>query len=164
MEHDEWKVIYEMYYKPLYLYALSLTGNRQDTEDLIQETFVKAFLSYQEKGSLKYWLVKVLRNEFLNQQRKRKKELPDAGDLLKNIKIEEKRTMLEQVIANEERRQLFEAVQNLPVKMKDVLMESVYFRMSDAEIARLHNTTESNVRKIRSRAKQKLLDYFNNTK
>ena len=79
MLQDEWKIIYETYYKPLYLYALSLTGNTLDAEDLLQETFVKAYLSYKETGSIKYWLVTVLRNEFLNLQRKRKKEILDEG-------------------------------------------------------------------------------------
>lgn len=66
MNQDEWKIIYETYSRSLYLYALSLTENRQDAEDLLQETFVKAYLSYRETGSIKYWLVTVLRNEFYN--------------------------------------------------------------------------------------------------
>lgn len=158
MERHEWKLIYEMYYKPLYLYALSLTGNPHDAEDLLQETFVKAFLSYQNKGSLKYWLVTVLKNEFLNLQRKRKREFLDYGELLKASHTLEKQNVLENVIDKEERRQLFHAIQKLPLMMKEVLMESVYFHMQDEEIARLHNLTEVNVRKIRSRAKKRLLD------
>ena len=66
MKKDEWQLIYEKYHKSVYLYALSLTKNRTDAEDLLQETFVKAFLSYENTGSLKGWLVKVLRNEFYN--------------------------------------------------------------------------------------------------
>ena len=64
-EQEEWKQIYEIYQRPLFLYALSLTKNIQDAEDLLQETFIKAFLSYEKTGSIKYWLVTVLRNEFL---------------------------------------------------------------------------------------------------
>lgn len=158
MEQQEWKLIYETYYKPLYLYALSLTGNQHDAEDLLQETFVKAFLSYQKKGSLKYWLVTVLKNEFLNVQRKRKRELLNQEEWMDSHKAAEMKNVLETVIANEERRQLFYAIQKLPLVMKEVLMESVYFHMQDAEIAKLHNLTEVNVRKIRSRAKKKLLD------
>lgn len=161
MEQNEWKEIYEMYYKPLYLYALSLTGNQQDAEDLLQETFVKAFLSYKNTGNLKYWLITVLKNEFLNQQRKRKREFLDGGEKVLGHEASGRELVLEKVIANEERRLLFYAIQNLPLQMKAILMESIYFHMKDSEIARIHNLTEINVRKIRSRAKTKLLEYLN---
>lgn len=74
MEHEEWKNIYQLYKKSLFLYALSLTKNVQDAEDLLQETFVKAFLSYKNTGSIKYWLVTVLKNEYLNLLKKRKRK------------------------------------------------------------------------------------------
>ena len=48
-------------------------------------------------------------------------------------------------------------IQKLPVSMKEVLIESIYFQMKDEEIGKLHGFTNENVRKIRSRAKQKLL-------
>lgn len=154
MFKDEWKLIYEQFYKPLYLYALSLTGSRQDAEDLLQDTFVKAYLSYENKGSIKYWLVVVLKNEFLQQQRKRKREiLNNKSDILKT-----QQDVLEGLIEQEERKQLFKEIQNLPLNMKEILIESVYFQMSDNDIAKLHNMTNENVRKIRSRAKQKLIE------
>lgn len=157
MQQDEWKSIYETYQKPLYLYALSLTGNKHDAEDLVQETFVKAFLSYKNTGSLKYWLVTVLRNEFINHLNRRKKEILDDGEIVQALSAPQP-DMLADLIAHEERRALFIAIQSLPTKMKEVLIESVYFRMTDAEIAKLHSTTKENIRKIRSRAKQKLLN------
>ena len=161
MFQDEWKLIYEQFYKPLYLYALSLTGNKQDAEDLLQETFVKAYLSYENKGSIKYWLIVVLKNEFLQMQRKRKKEiLNDEMNLQAAYKNEDKTQpdILTGLIEQEERQQLFREIQNLPLSMKEILIESVYFHMSDNDIAKLHNITNENVRKIRSRAKQKLIE------
>ena len=161
MFQDEWKLIYEQFYKPLYLYALSLTGNKQDAEDLLQETFVKAYLSYENKGSIKYWLIVVLKNEFLQMQRKRKKEiLNDEMNLQAAYKNEDKTQpdILTGLIEQEERQQLFREIQNLPSNMKEILIESVYFHMSDNDIAKLHNITNENVRKIRSRAKQKLIE------
>lgn len=158
MHQDEWKLIYEAYYKPLYLYALSLTGNRQDAEDLLQETFVKAFLSYEEKGSIKYWLVTVLKHQYLNLLRKRKRELLDDGQGIFAREPAKEQEVLENMIVQEERRRLFLAIQELPFQMKEVLMESVYFHMKDDEIAKMHGLTVENVRKIRSRAKQKLID------
>jgi len=154
MFQDEWKLIYEQFYKPLYLYALSLTGNRQDAEDLLQETFVKAYLSYENKGSIKYWLVVVLKNEFLQMQRKRKKEILEGEE----ITLASKQDVLADLIEQEERKLLFREIQNLPLNMKEILIESVYFQMADNDIAKLHNMTNENVRKIRSRAKQKLIE------
>lgn len=157
MHQDEWKIIYETYYRPLYLYALSLTGNMHDAEDLLQEAFVKAYLSYKDTGSIKYWLVTVLRNEFFNLQRKRKKEvLDERRDFLVHKASDE--DILSNLIKKEERRELFSAIQNLPVQMKEVLIESVYFQMKDDEIGRLHGLTRESVRKTRSRAKQKLIE------
>lgn len=155
MNQDEWKIIYETYSRSLYLYALSLTENRQDAEDLLQETFVKAYLSYRETGSIKYWLVTVLRNEFYNLQRKRKWEIPGEEEISGPRASEE--NILDKLIQKEERRQLFLEIQKLPISMKEVLIESIYFQMKDEEIGKLHGFTNENVRKIRSRAKQKLL-------
>lgn len=157
MHQEEWKIIYETYYKPLFLYALSLTGNRQDAEDLLQETFVKAYLSYRNTGSIKYWLITVLRNEFFNFQRKRKKEILDEGRNCFVHKASDE-DILSNLIEKEERRLLFHAIRELPDRMKEVLMESVYFQMKDDEIGKLHGLTNDSVRKIRSRAKQKLIE------
>lgn len=156
MLQDEWKIIYDMYKKPLYLYALSLTGNTQDAEDLVQEAFVKAYLSYENTGSIKYWLVTVLRNEFYNLQRKRKKEILDDGNMLmQKISSED---VLTDFLIKEERQRLFKEIRRLPEQMKEVLIESVYFQLKDTEISKLHGITCENVRKIRSRAKQKLIE------
>ena len=157
MLHGEWKIVYETYYKPLYLYALSLTENKQDAEELLQETFVKAYLSYKSTGSIKYWLVTVLRNEFLNLQRKRKKEVLDEGKNFLEWEVS-RENILADLIEKEERRRLFYEIQKLPMQMKEVLMESVYFQMTDDEIGKSHGISKENVRKIRSRAKQKLIE------
>lgn len=119
---------------------------------------MKAFLSYEDTGSLKYWLLTVLRHQFLNLQRKRKKEILDNGEeILKYYSVQGKST-LENMIHQEERKQLFLAIQELSFPMKEILMETVYFKMKDSEIAKMHGLTMENVRKIRSRAKQKLIE------
>jgi RNA polymerase sigma-70 factor, ECF subfamily len=59
----------------LYGYALTLTGNRTEAEDLVQETYVRALRALDRsrpENSLKSWLFTILRNIHLNQVRKSK--------------------------------------------------------------------------------------------
>jgi RNA polymerase sigma-70 factor (ECF subfamily) len=56
----------------LYGAALRLTRNRQDAEDLLQETYLKAFSHYEgftEGTNLKAWLFRIMRNSFINSYR-----------------------------------------------------------------------------------------------
>jgi RNA polymerase sigma-70 factor (ECF subfamily) len=60
------------YADALYGAALRLTRNRQDAEDLIQETFLKAYSHYAgftEGTNLKAWLFRIMRNSFINSYR-----------------------------------------------------------------------------------------------
>ena len=157
MEHDVWKSIYERFYRPLYLYALSLCRNRDDAEDLVQSTFLKAFLSYEEGGSIRYWLTKVLQNEYYNLYQRRKRLVSEGGyplDQVPDPKQEE--ALLAQLIAEEQKRYLFQAVMELNLTAKEVMLSSVYFGLSDEEIGRQLELTTDNVRKIRSRARKQL--------
>lgn len=136
------------------LYALSLTKNMQDAEDLIQETFIKAFLSYERTGNLKCWLITVLKHEYFNLYRKQKREI--LSDKI-SITEEKHEDYLDEFIRNEERKLLFQEIQKLPMREKEILMESIYFHLSDQEIAGMHKVSNDTVRKIRSRAKRKLI-------
>jgi RNA polymerase sigma-70 factor (ECF subfamily) len=61
----------------LYSAALRMTRNPADAEDLVQETFVKAFAAFhqfQEGTNLKAWLYRILTNTFINNYRKRQRQ------------------------------------------------------------------------------------------
>jgi RNA polymerase sigma-70 factor (ECF subfamily) len=56
----------------LFNLALNLTRNRKDAEDLVQETYLRAFRffdSYQPGTHIKAWLFRILRNTFINRYR-----------------------------------------------------------------------------------------------
>ncbi len=61
----------------LYSAALRMTRNPADAEDLVQETFAKAFASFhqfKEGTNLKAWLYRILTNTFINNYRKRQRQ------------------------------------------------------------------------------------------
>jgi RNA polymerase sigma-70 factor (ECF subfamily) len=66
----------------LYSAALRLTRNPADAEDLVQETFVKAFAAFhqfEEGTNLKAWLYRILTNTFINSYRKKQREPQQSG-------------------------------------------------------------------------------------
>ncbi len=67
----------------LYAAAMRMTRNKSDAEDLVQETYLKAyraFGSFQEGTNLRAWLYRILTNTFINIYRAKKRR-PDESDL-----------------------------------------------------------------------------------
>ena len=67
----------------LYPAALRMTRNPNDAEDLVQETFVKAFASfhqYRPGTNLKAWLYRILTNTFINNYRKNQRRPLESSD------------------------------------------------------------------------------------
>lgn len=65
------------YLDQLYGAAMKMTRNPQDAQDLVQETFTKAFASFAtftEGTNLKAWLYRILTNSYINIYRKRQRE------------------------------------------------------------------------------------------
>ena len=61
----------------LYAAALRMTRNPSDAEDLVQETFVKAFAAFhqfEEGTNLKAWLYRILTNTYINIYRKKQRQ------------------------------------------------------------------------------------------
>jgi len=84
----------------IYNYALRMTGDEDDADDLVQETFMKAFRFFDkfEKGTnCKAWLFRIMKNSFINDYRKNTKEpnkvdYDDVQNFYENIKSDEVET------------------------------------------------------------------------
>lgn len=61
----------------LYNFAYHLTLNEEDANDLVQDTFLKAFRfinSYERGTNAKAWLFKILKNSFINEYRRKTRQ------------------------------------------------------------------------------------------
>ena len=70
------------YLDQLYSAGLRMTRNPADAEDLVQETFAKAYASFhqfQPGTNLKAWLFRILTNTFINSYRKKQREPQRSG-------------------------------------------------------------------------------------
>ncbi|HUP72416.1 MAG TPA: sigma-70 family RNA polymerase sigma factor [Acidimicrobiales bacterium] len=71
------------YMDALYTAAMRLTHNSADAEDLVQETYLKAYRAYggfEEGTNLRAWLYRILTNTFINNYRSKKRR-PDETDI-----------------------------------------------------------------------------------
>ncbi len=76
-DKDAFQELYELTYKPLYAFLLSYTLNREDAQDLLQDTFIQILKNchqYQEQGNPMAWMMKIAKNLFLTKCRKEKPE------------------------------------------------------------------------------------------
>jgi RNA polymerase sigma-70 factor (ECF subfamily) len=66
----------------LYNYALRMTGDPNDADDLLQDTYLKAFRfwdKYEKGTNIRAWLFRIMKNSYINLYRKSSKE-PDTVD------------------------------------------------------------------------------------
>lgn len=66
----------------LYNFALRMTNNAADADDLVQETYLKAYRfwdKYEQGTNIRAWLFRILKNSYINRYRKEAKE-PDTVD------------------------------------------------------------------------------------
>src|SRR3990170_2371261 len=85
-EHERFEALVSRHLDGLYGTALRLTRNRTTAEDLIQDTFLKAwrsFRTFQEGTNARAWLYKILMNAYIDSYRKtsREPELVDHEDV-----------------------------------------------------------------------------------
>lgn len=107
-------------------YGLYLTQNREDANDLLQETLLKAFSNYQkftEDTNLKGWLYTIMKNTFINNYRRnvKRKTFIDTTD--NQFYLDSQSQPMgnggESKMAMDE---IHKAINQLPVDLKDAFM------------------------------------------
>lgn len=158
MEQKLLTLVYEKYHRELYLYIYSLSRNHHIAEDLTQETFLKALLSLpEEHGNIRAWLYMVARNLFLNYREKASRNVSLEEEMKRS---DEEKDLLANMIENERKLQLYQALKKLDMKKREILLLQYFGDLSQKEIAAVLHITLENVRVLAYRAKKELKKYM----
>lgn len=168
----------DLYSDKIYRLALKFTNNPQDAEDVLQETFLKAIRALPEfegRSSLSTWLYRIAVNEALMLLRKQKPDLAldapaeeedsEEGGPANGLILADWCCLPEEELLSEEsRRFLDQAIQRLPATLRSVFILRDIEGLSIRETADLLGLTETNVktRLLRARLflRQQLSRYF----
>lgn len=146
--------MYEVYYRELYLYVYAICGNKNMTEDVLQETFLKALLALKDSHTnMRAWLYLTARN-FCYNLLKREKRLVYGEET--GRADEEAEDLLEQILKKEQSRRLQSALDKLSKPQREVLMLQYFGGFRQREIAAMMQITPANVRVLAHRAKKEL--------
>jgi RNA polymerase sigma-70 factor (ECF subfamily) len=151
----EFEELFLEHYQMVYRTAYSVTGSRQDAEDVLQNLFLKLLQLESppnREQSLKGYLYRASVNLSLDivRKRKRREETDDVDSLA---------APEPSPYANERQRKLMDAVAQLPPRAVEILVLRYEHDYSDAEIAKMLGTTRGSiaVTLFRTRARLKHL-------
>jgi RNA polymerase sigma-70 factor (ECF subfamily) len=136
-----------------------LARDNHDAEDIVQESFVKAFKAQESVRGVdaRAWLLTIVRNtamDFLRRQKPRKTEpLGDSTHEPKDTMPDPERTLVEQA----RREQVRRAISNLPADFREVIVLREMEEMSYKEIAGVLDVPLGTVMSRLSRARNLLL-------
>jgi RNA polymerase sigma-70 factor (ECF subfamily) len=160
----------------IYRMMVRILGDQQDAEDVLQETYIKAFRAlpdFEGRSSITTWLYRIAVNEALMLVRKRK---PQAFSVDDNsaFNAEAESEVMEisdfcclpegELLSSESRSFLDQAVQNLPENLRVVFVMRDQEGLSIQETAEALDLSENNVKtrllRARLRLRQELSVYF----
>ncbi|MDD6812467.1 MAG: RNA polymerase sigma factor [Lachnospiraceae bacterium] len=147
-EKEAFDTLYEKYKNMALRTAYLITGNRTDSEDVVQDTFVKVWLHRRElknNSGFKAWMMQILVRTAYRMGKKKNREFPDEETV---IRMENRTDIssLEQVMQLEERKEVYAAIRKLPVKQRTVVILFYYNQCSVSEIAGLLGCMEGTVK------------------
>lgn len=158
------------YLDGLYSYALVLSRNPTEAEDLVQETCLRALRAMERlrpDSNVKSWLFTILRNVWLNQLRQRK-TAPDIVDLDSddygaNRAVDSSKDPHAAYVTDLEQEQVRYAIEQLPLEFREVILLREYEELSYEEIAAMLQCPAGTVMSRLARARSKLRDLLSAT-
>lgn len=140
MTSTEIGTLYKRYFRQLCLYALHYVGDLDESKDIVQECFASLIKNNPALSNPKVYLYNSVRNRCIDLLRSRKKERIAPMDDLSYISDEEAQRRSEIEV------QLWEAVDSLPPKRRELLLLNKRDGLKYSDIARLKGLSENTVR------------------
>ena len=140
MTSTEIGTLYEQYFRQLCLYALHYVGDLDESKDIVQECFASLIKNNPALSNPKVYLYNSVRNRCIDLLRSRKKERIAPMDDLSYISDEEAQRRSEIEV------QLWEAVDSIPPKRRELLLLNKRDGLKYSDIARLKGLSENTVR------------------
>ena len=151
--------------------ALRFAGNRADAEDLLQETYMKAYVGFKRSQAVenpRAWLFKIMRNAYINRYHKKKREpagvpyeeaLDYKVDELASRRMDPERQFFSQLLDSE----VEEALNSIPEQFKESVILCDVSGLTYEEISQVLDCPLGTVRSRISRGREllfeKLYDY-----
>lgn len=152
-DEEAFEMIYRKYEGLIYYIALSITKNKEDAEEIVQDTFVNMFNSintYEEKNKFKQWLMQIARNLSYNKvtRNKEKNNIHDE-EIINNTASEENKYDIILTINN-----------SLDETSSKVVILKIVYNFSFKEIAEEMNMTINQVQGIYYQSMKRLKKVF----
>lgn len=153
------------YETKVYGLALKMVRNPEDAEDVLQDTFLRAYRgikSFQGASTFSTWIYRITANSAL--MRLRKKQLPtvsieDADEREAPINIADwSPGPVEQLLSQETRHMMEEAIHSLPPEFRQVFVLRDVEELSNAEVAEILDLSVAAVKSRLHRARLKVRD------
>jgi len=144
--------LYDQYSKAMYNLAYRILNNREDAEDILQETFIECFKnlgSFRFESTFGAWLKRILINKCINQLKKKKIDLTLLDTLPVNIYEEEPEVVYDTG-------KIFKGIGMLPDGYRVILTLYLLEGYDHSEISQILGISESTSKSQYSRAKEKL--------
>jgi RNA polymerase sigma-70 factor (ECF subfamily) len=175
-DREAFAQLVETYSGQMYRLALKMLNDAQDAEDVLQNTFIKAFqhvAGFEGRSSLSTWLYRIAANEALMMIRKRRPGIiemdaklvdADDADMTPGEFVDWGLLPEEELLTGEAKKELDQAIQNLPEKLRIVFLLRDIEGLSIQETAQaleLHETAvKTRLLRARLRLREELANYF----
>jgi RNA polymerase sigma-70 factor, ECF subfamily len=166
-DRQEFARLVEEYSGPIYRLGLKMLQESQDAEDILQETFIKAYKhlpDFDGRSSVSTWLYRIATNEALMMLRRRKHPTISIDDPLDSAEQDQEPLQIvdwccmpeEELLTSEARSAMDQAVAALPDSLRTVFLLRDIEGLSTLETADVLNLSEMAVKTRLSRARMRL--------